>query len=92
MEISDVKSSHDIAQIRKRIDAIDDELIHLLRQRIELSSLIIQAKPPVSVIDRKREEAIFNRYFAGLADTSTLPKTKRLVLAVLGASQLYPES
>jgi len=81
----------DIFSVRERIDAVDDQIIELLRQRIELSSLIIQTKPPAGIIDPKREQAILNRYFEKLSEASTLPKTKRLVFGILGCSRLYPE-
>lgn len=91
MDSSGSKTSKDIASLRERIDAIDDELIALLLKRIELSNLVMQTKPSTQIIDPNREQAILNRYSEKLADVSTLPKTKRLVLGILGTSRLYPE-
>lgn len=96
MESSDVQRANeitaDIASARERIDAIDDELIELLRKRIELSSLIMQTKPQTRIVDPTREQAILTRYCEKLGEVSTFQKTKRLVLGILGTARLYPES
>lgn len=91
MKNSDSLNPTEIASIRQRIDAIDDQLVELLLQRIELSDLIMKSKPVNQIVDPRREEAILARYTEKLADVSTLPKTKRLVLGILGTSRLYPE-
>lgn len=91
-DIASLPEDDDIAFVRKRIDSIDDELIELLLKRIELSNLIMKTKPLAQIIDPRREQAILTRYSEKLAETSTLPKTKRLVLGILGTSRLYPES
>lgn len=81
----------DIAQLRQRIDTIDDEIIELVQARIELSSLVMKMKSPTQLVDPTREQSIIARYFEKLSDTSTLPKIKRLVAGIIGASRIYPE-
>lgn len=81
----------EVAQLREQIDRIDDEIIQLIAKRIELSTLVMETKPPSQVIDTTREQAIVSRYFAKLSGLSSLPKAKRLVLGIIGASKIYPD-
>lgn len=81
----------DIAQLRARIDAIDDEIAGLILKRIDLSNQIMKTKSPSRITDPVREQAILARYTEKLSDVSTPTKSKRLVLGVIGASKLYPE-
>ena len=78
--------------LRKQIDDVDDKIIELLRQRIELSNLIIQAKSPAQILDPGREQAILERYTNQLANVSSAGKLKRLVSGILGTSRFYPET
>lgn len=89
---SDMKSAKDIASLRERIDAIDEEIIELLLKRVELSNLIMKTKPFLAIIDSDREQMILKRYSEKLSDVSTGSKLKRLVFGILGTSRLYPES
>jgi chorismate mutase len=89
---SSSKNSEDIVELRARIDAIDDEIAGLLLKRIELSNSIMKSKPPTQIVDSAREQEILTRYSAKLSGLSTLSKLKRLVLGILAASRIYPES
>lgn len=89
---SETKITEDIASLRERIDAVDDEIIELLLKRVELSNLIMKTKPNSQIVDSGREQAIHDRYSRKLSEVSTLAKSKRLVLGILGTSRFYPES
>lgn len=84
--------SVDIGQLREKIDAIDDEIIGLVLKRIELSNQIMKTRPTSQIVDPAREQAIHSRYLEKLSEVSTPAKSKRLVLGVIGASKLYPET
>lgn len=86
------KNSEDIVELRARIDAIDDEIAGLLLKRIELSNSIMKSKPPAQIVDSEREQEILTRYSEKLSGLSTPAKLKRLVLGILAASRIYPES
>lgn len=88
---SDTGQEVGIAELREQVDAIDDEIIRLISERIRVSSLIMQRKSAASVIDPAREQIIADRYFEKLADLSTQTKTKRLVSSIIGASKIYPD-
>lgn len=79
-----------IAELRKLIDTVDEEIIQLLMKRIAISSQLLELKQPLEAIDPAREEAIVQRYFTKLAGASTLPKVNRLVAGIIGASKSYP--
>ena len=81
----------DITGLRQQIDLVDEEIIQLILKRIDISSLIMKIKPQSQVIDQGREQAIANRYFEKLSPVSTMPKTKRLVSGIIGASKTYPD-
>ena len=77
---------------RERINAIDDQIAELLRQRIEIANTVMNSKPKFQIIDTERENEILNRYSHRLLNLSTSEKIKRLVAAILGCSKIYPES
>lgn len=81
----------EVAELRRRLDAIDDEIMELLLNRIELSTRVMEIKPASQTVDSSREQIIINRYFTKLSDASTMPKVKRLVLGIIGASKIYPD-
>lgn len=81
-----------IAELRELIDAVDDEIILLIKKRIKISTELMELKPPSETIDSGREEAIVQRYFGHLSTSSTLPKVRRLVAGIIGASKTYPGS
>lgn len=90
-----MRSSHpqkeSMAELRGRIDAIDNEILDLLLKRIELSNLIMKSKSPAQIVDSEREQEIIRRYSEKLSDVSTSAKSKRLALGVIATSRLYPE-
>ena len=84
--------SEDLRNLRGQIDALDDQIIALLLTRIDLSNSIMKTKSPGQIVDVEREREIHRRYAERLAGVSTVAKAERVVHAVLGASNLYPES
>jgi chorismate mutase len=81
-----------IAQLRDRIDTIDDAIIELLIKRIELSNFIMRSKVSKHIVDPQREHEIIRRYSSKLSGVSNPLKAKRFVSALVAASNLYPES
>lgn len=84
--------SNTLKELRGRIDALDGEIIALLRDRVALSNAIMSAKVPGQIIDVGREQEIVQRYAEGLAAVSTTAKIRRLVSAVIQVSSVYPEA
>jgi monofunctional chorismate mutase len=58
-------------KIRRQIDVIDDQIIHLLQKRFRLSRKIgvLKNKSGTSIIDRRREQQIFDRLFKRVKDS-----------------------
>ncbi len=83
--------SESMNTLRARIDIIDAQISDLILKRIELSNSIIKAKAPGQIVDRKREEEIYNHYWKKLGPVSSARKTKRLVDALVATASLYPE-
>lgn len=80
-----------LAELRGRIDTLDDQIITLLLERVQLSNTVMGAKAPAQIVDSTREQEITRRYTDRLASVSTPAKSRRVVQAVLGVSSLYPE-
>ena len=53
----------EIDRLRKRIDEIDEEIIRLLRERIEVASCIgeVKARLGVPIVDEGREKVVLER-------------------------------
>lgn len=81
-----------MAELRERINAIDDEILVLLLKRIELSNSIMKSKAPAQIVDSQREQEIVQRYSEKLLTVSTPDKSKRLALGIIATSSFYPES
>ena len=80
-----------LSQGRKRINAVDDQIIELLLKRIELANTVMNLKAPFEVVDRDREQEVLKRYSEKLSSLSTPEKLKRLVAGIIAASRIYPE-
>lgn len=80
-----------LTELRARIDALDDQIIELLKNRIELANAVMSSKAPTRIVDLSREEEIARRYSEKLASASTPEKSKRFVRALLALAKLYPE-
>lgn len=89
--MSEPMTNDTFAELRGRIDAIDGEIGALLLKRVQLSNVIMSAKAPGELVDPQREREIADRYAARLAPLSTAPRIQRLVVAILGISELYPD-
>lgn len=87
---SNANEDSDLQRLRGQIDAIDDQIIDLLRKRIELSTSIIKTKQSTKVVDVEREREILGRYLAKLSEVSTEAKLRQLVSGILSASKSYP--
>ncbi|MGT2846045.1 chorismate mutase [Streptococcus massiliensis] len=56
----------DLADIRREIDQVDDELVNLLEKRMELVSQVVAYKQSSgrAILDRAREQAILDKVAA----------------------------
>ena len=56
------KADDQILKIREEIDSIDDELLHLIKKRLDLTGEIgdIKKENQIEVIDSPREKAMFD--------------------------------
>lgn len=83
--------SADLAACRRKIDAIDQELLRLMneRQRITLDVVRAKRESGLPVLDQGREEALL----AHLAQTNSGPLSaegiRRIWLAIMSESRIY---
>ena len=83
----------DLQDIRKNIDAIDDELVQLFVRRMECSRQIALAKQQTGrpIRDHARERAIVNRLTAAAGDEYS-PYVKSLYAQIFDLSRSYQSS
>ena len=83
----------DLQDIRKNIDAIDDEMVQLFAKRMECSRQVALAKQQTGkpIRDHARERAILNRLTAAVGDECA-PYVKALYSQIFDLSRSYQAS
>lgn len=83
----------EIDQLRKDIDAIDDELLELIRKRCELSVEIgrVKAENGLSSFDPSREEAIVGRLVSRAGPALTRPMIEAVFSRIFSLSRSLQE-
>lgn len=76
---------------RRQIDQVDRDLAFLLKKRIQLSQKVIAEKKLAGnkVVDRKREAQVLANYAAKLGPTTTKPRLKKFLGALLQLNPRY---
>jgi chorismate mutase len=63
MTYSNIKPMKDLAELRRKVDGIDDQIVDLIHERFEVTNEIglIKAKNASPALDRNREQEILSR-------------------------------
>jgi chorismate mutase len=80
--MGDEEQLHDLTDIRRRLDVVDERLVDVLRDRLQLVGEVIQYKRHngMAVVDRAREDDMLIRIETLASERGLDPRVARQVL------------
>lgn len=83
----------DLSRLREEIDAVDNEIVRLLEQRMVLSKKVGEYKDAngIPILDRKREDEVVQSRVRMLSDPSFSEAVKEIFRLVMRYSRRHQE-